>query len=45
MTNTDEWLRLLAGIRSDGHVRPPPEMEVEKFTLGEGDLAVVEVQH
>ena len=41
---TDELLRNLAGIRSDGNVLPPPAMSVNKMTLPGGDVAVVEVQ-
>lgn len=41
---TDELLRNLAGIRSDGNVLPPPAMSVSKMTLPGGDVAVVEVQ-
>ncbi|MEY4979791.1 MAG: hypothetical protein RLZZ352_2061 [Pseudomonadota bacterium] len=41
---TDELLRNLAGIRSDGNVLPPPAMSVSKMTLLGGDVAIVEVQ-
>lgn len=41
---TDELLRNLAAIRSDGNVLPPPAMSVEKLVLPEGEVAVVEVQ-
>ena len=44
MTITDELLRNLAGIRSDGNVLPSPAMTVGKFSLPGGELAVVEVQ-
>lgn len=44
LTVSDELLRNLAGIRSDGNVRPPPAMSIEKFTLERGEVAVVEVQ-
>lgn len=40
---TDELLRKLSAIRSDGNVLPQPYLTVEKFTFPEGDLAVVEV--
>lgn len=44
MTVTDELLRNLAGIRSDGNVLPAPAMSVEKMVFPDGELAVVEVQ-
>jgi ATP-dependent DNA helicase RecG len=40
---TDELLRNLGGIRSDGNVLPQPLMNVAKFSLDRGDVAVVEV--
>ncbi len=40
---TDQLLQNLAAIRSDGNVQPLPAVSVGKFTLPEGDLAVVEV--
>jgi ATP-dependent DNA helicase RecG len=44
MTISDELLRNLAGIRSDGNVLPSPAMTVEKYVLPGGEVAVVEVQ-
>ena len=41
---TDELLRNLAGLRSDGNIQPKPALMVEKFSFPEGDLAIVEVQ-
>ncbi|MDY7538603.1 ATP-binding protein [Undibacterium sp. RTI2.1] len=41
---TDELLKNLAGIRSDGNVLPQPALTVAKFSFDEGDIAVVEVQ-
>jgi ATP-dependent DNA helicase RecG len=41
---TDELLRNLAGLRSDGNILPPPALMVEKVSFPQGDLAVVEVQ-
>ena len=41
---TDELLKNLAGIRSDGNILPQPMMNVVKFSLPGGDVAVVEVQ-
>jgi len=40
---TDEILRNLAGLRSDGNIQPKPALMVEKVPFPEGDLAVVEV--
>ncbi|MDH6313911.1 ATP-dependent DNA helicase RecG [Parabacteroides sp. PFB2-10] len=40
---TDELLRNLAGLRSDGNIQPKPALMVEKVSFPEGDLAVVEV--
>jgi ATP-dependent DNA helicase RecG len=41
---TDDLLKNLAGIRSDGNILPQPMMTVTKFSLTGGDVAVVEVQ-
>ncbi len=41
---TDELLRNLAAIRSDGNVLPPPAITVEKVVLPAGEVAVVTVQ-
>jgi len=43
LTVTDELLKDLGGIRSDGNVLPQPYMNVGKFSLSDGDVAVVEV--
>jgi ATP-dependent DNA helicase RecG len=43
LTVTDELLTTLGGIRSDGNVLPQPLMNVAKFSLDGGDVAVVEV--
>ena len=40
---TDELLQRLGAIRSDGNVLPQPAMNVVRFSLDEGDVAVVEV--
>lgn len=40
---TDDLLKNLGSIRSDGHVLPQPALTVEKFSLNGGDVAVVEV--
>jgi len=43
LTVTDELLKNLGGIRSDGNVLPQPVMNVAKYSLAGGDVAVVEV--
>ena len=43
LTVTDELLKNLGGIRSDGNVLPQPLMNVTRFSLSGGDVAVVEV--
>lgn len=43
LTVTDELLKNLGGIRSDGNVLPQPFMNVGKLSLSGGDVAVVEV--
>ena len=43
ITVTDDLLKNLAGIRSDGNILPQPMMNVAKFSLPGGDVAVVEV--
>ncbi len=43
LTVTDELLKNLGGIRSDGNVLPQPYMNIFKFSLDGGDVAVVEV--
>jgi ATP-dependent DNA helicase RecG len=40
---TDELLRNLAGLRTDGLIQPIPAMVVDKLALPEGDIAVVKV--
>lgn len=40
---SDELLKNLGGIRSDGNVLPQPMMNIAKLTLPLGDVAVVEV--
>lgn len=40
---TDELLRSLADIKSDGNIAPPPTLLVEKRSLGGHDMAVVTV--
>lgn len=43
LTVTDDLLKKLGGIRSEGNVLPQPQMNVAKFALDGGDVAVVEV--
>ncbi len=43
LTVTDELLKGLGGIRSDGNVLPQPYINVTSFRLDGGDVAVVEV--
>ena len=40
---TDELLRNLAGLRSDGNIQPLPALTVSKYALPSGEIAVVEV--
>ncbi|MDR0287635.1 MAG: putative DNA binding domain-containing protein, partial [Clostridiales bacterium] len=41
---TDEMLRNISSIRSDGNVLPQPAMTVHKYTFDKGDLIAVEVK-
>ncbi len=41
---TDELLRKLADLRSDGHTLPIPAMTVQKWQLSVGEVAVIEVR-
>ena len=41
---TDEVLRVLGDLRSNVNLEPLPAMTVEKYALGGGDVAVVEVR-
>jgi len=43
LTITDQLLRNLGALRSDGNIQPLPSLNVEKFRLPGGDVAVVEV--
>src|SRR5262245_39087060 len=40
---TDQLLQNLGGLRSDGNIQPLPALNVSKFSLPGGDVAVVEV--
>jgi ATP-dependent DNA helicase RecG len=41
---TDELLRILADLRDQGNILPPPSMAVRKLATPDGNVAVVEVQ-
>lgn len=41
---SDEQLRVLADLRDQGSILPPPTMVVRKITVDGGEIAVVEVQ-
>lgn len=43
LTVTDQLLTNLGEFRTNGSIVPPPSMTVQKFSLPEGDVAVVEV--
>ncbi len=40
---TDQLLQNLGSLRSDGNIQPLPSLNVAKFSLPNGDIAVVEV--
>jgi len=40
---TDELLRNLAALKTDGNIQPLPSLNVAKFSFSGGDVAVVEV--
>ena len=41
---TDELLKNIAAIRTDGNIQPQPSMTVEKVSLEEGDIVMVKVE-
>ncbi len=41
---TDNLLKNLAAIRTDGNIQPQPSMTVEKVSMPEGDVVVVKVE-
>lgn len=41
---TDDLLKNVAAIRTDGNIQPQPSMSVEKVSLDEGDIVVVKVE-
>lgn len=43
LTVSDELLRNLAGLRSDGNILPSPALMVYKMVFLKGEIAVVEV--
>jgi ATP-dependent DNA helicase RecG len=40
---SDQLLQSLGGLRSDGNIQPMPTLNVQRFALAEGEVAVVEV--
>ena len=41
---TDDLLKNVAAIRTDGNIQPQPSMTVEKVAMEEGDIVVVKVE-
>lgn len=41
---TDELLKNVAAIRTDGNIQPQPSMTVEKVAMEEGDIVMVKVE-
>ena len=41
---TDELLKNVAAIRTDGNIQPQPSMTVEKVSMPEGDIVMVRVE-
>ena len=41
---TDELLKNISAIRTDGNIQPQPSMVVEKVSLEEGDIVMIQVQ-
>lgn len=41
---TDELLKNVAAIRTDGNIQPQPTMVVEKITMEDGDIVMVKVE-
>ena len=44
MNVTDELLKNVAAIRTDGNIQPQPSMSVEKVPMEEGDIVMVRVE-
>lgn len=40
---SDTLLKNISALRTDGHILPQPNMTVQHFSMGEGDVIVVEV--
>lgn len=40
---TDDLLKNVSAIRTDGNIQPQPSMNVQKVSLPEGDVVVAEV--
>jgi len=41
---TDMLLKNLGSLRSEGNILPPPVIKIDKYSMEEGDVAVVEVE-
>ena len=41
---TDDLLKNVSAIRTDGNIQPQPSMVVEKISLEEGDIVMIKVQ-
>lgn len=41
---TEKLMQTLAGLRSEGNILPPPALSVYKVDMGEGEVAIAEVQ-
>ena len=41
---TDDLLKNISAIRTDGNIQPQPSMVVEKVPLEEGDIVMIKVQ-
>ena len=41
---TDDLLKNVAAIRTDGNIQPQPSMTVEKVAMPEGDIVMVRVE-
>jgi len=41
---TDQILKNLGGLRSDGNILPQPTMTIDTFSFSDGDIVVIEVQ-
>lgn len=41
---TEKLMQILAGLRSEGNILPPPALSIYKVDMGEGEVAIAEVQ-